>query len=79
MNAELERFLDECRTHPWFGQPEAFDKIEDCLTKIYRAGDDDPKWQSFDDQIREIIAQENRTLIERWEELAALLSTVFEI
>jgi hypothetical protein len=80
MNAELERFFEECRADPWFRErPERLDHFEEVLIKIYKGGDDDPKWQTLDDRIREIIARKNRTLIERCDELGALLSRVFEI
>lgn len=78
MNAELERFFEECRADPWFvAHPAAIDKIEEVFTKIHLEGDDDPNWQDFDDRIRVIIAQKDLPLIKRFEALAGMLSNLF--
>jgi hypothetical protein len=44
---EIESFLDECRTDPWFrDRPELLDRIEEMLTRFYRASDDNPESSS---------------------------------
>jgi hypothetical protein len=72
MNAAIEHFLDEVRADPR-SSPEMVDIIEDILTRRYLAGDeDDADAQANGDRIFEIISQEDLTLKERCEALAAL-------
>jgi len=60
---ELESFLDECRADPWFrDRPELPDRIEEVLTKFYRASDDNPEWQAIWDRVCEILEQKNEAL-----------------
>jgi hypothetical protein len=64
----VESFLDECRADPWFrDRPELLDRIEEVLTKFYRASDQNPEWQAIWDRICEILEQKNEwSAVRRW-------------
>jgi hypothetical protein len=63
---EIESFLDECRADPWFrDRPEFLDRVEEVLTKFYRASDDNPERQAIWDRVCEIVEQKNEALVER--------------
>jgi hypothetical protein len=74
---EIESFLDECRADPGFrDRPELLDRIEDVLTKFYRASDDNPEWQAIWDRVCEILEQKNEALVERCEALVPVLQQI---
>jgi hypothetical protein len=75
MNAEIERFLEECRATPWFTEhAELLDSLEAFLAKVYRGGDDNPSDQALCDRICEIIGQNNLPIQERYIALADFLA-----
>ena len=78
MNEDVERFLEECRTDPFFqNNPNGVDRIEDLLlTRFYHEADESPAWQELWDRIREIITRK-APLVERFEELLLFLKKTF--
>lgn len=78
MNAALEQFFGECRADPWFvAHPETLENIEEFLTKIHRAGDENTASQALDDRICAIIGQKHLTLIARFQALSVLVKEAF--
>jgi hypothetical protein len=76
---EIEGFLDECRADPWFrDRPELLDRLEEVLTKFYRAGDDSPEWQAIWDRICGILQQKSETLVEQCKVLVPVLLQIPE-
>jgi hypothetical protein len=74
MNAQLERFFEECRTE--VRTPTAtgiIDALEEAADELCRRGVDEPEVQAEVDQICEIVAQKNKTLRQRLEAIAQYL------
>jgi hypothetical protein len=73
---EIEAFLDECRSDPWFqSHPEVVDRLESVLTKFYFAGEG-PEWQAIWDQVRAILERKSDAPIDRCQALAEVLQGV---
>ena len=76
---EIEGFLDECRADPWFCErPTLLGRLEEVLTKSYRAGDESPEWQAICEGVRKILKQKDETLIERCKALVPVLTQIPE-
>jgi hypothetical protein len=74
---ELESFIDECRADPWFrDRPELLDRIEEVLTRFYRASDGNPESQAIWDRVCEILEQKNEALAERCKALVPVLQQI---
>ena len=79
MNADVQRFFEECRAEPFFqDKPSALDHMEEGFDKFYRAGDDNPAWQDIWDRIREVVTRQ-KPLIERFKALAPILQEIHDL
>jgi hypothetical protein len=79
MDADVERFFEECRADPYFRErPTALDRLEDTFEKFYRAADDYPAWQDIWDRIREIVTQK-KPLIERFKVLVPIVQEIIAL
>jgi hypothetical protein len=76
MDADLERFFEECRADPWFRErPEALKGHEEIFEKFYRAGDESPEWQEIWDRIREVVTRKE-PLMDRVKALIPILEEI---
>jgi hypothetical protein len=74
MNAQLERFFEECRAA--VRTPRAttiIDALEAAADELYRRGDDEPEVQADVDRICEIVAQKDKTLMQRFGDIVQYL------
>jgi hypothetical protein len=74
MNAELERFFEECRTV--VRTPTAtviIDALEEAAAELCRRGEDEPEVQVEFDRICEIVAQKDQPLLQRFEAIVQYL------
>jgi hypothetical protein len=70
---EIEAFLDECRTDPWFqSHPELVDRLESVLTKFYLDGEG-PEWEAVWDQVQSVLKRTTDTPVDRCQALAVVL------
>jgi hypothetical protein len=73
---EIEAFLDECRTDPWFqSRPDLVDRLETVLTNFYLAGEG-TEWQAIWDQVHSILERTSDALVDRCQALAEVLQSV---
>jgi hypothetical protein len=80
VNADVERFIEECRADPWFRKdPEGLDHMEEVFETFYRAADETPAWQDFWDRIREIVTQRNRSLNDRFAVLVPIMAEIIAL
>jgi hypothetical protein len=70
MDADIERFLEECRT---FFTPEECDAAERVLRGWYEKADDSPEWQETWDRLREAINPPSKPIRERLVNVIPLL------
>jgi hypothetical protein len=76
MDADVERFFEECRADPWFrDQPEALKGHEEIFEEFYLAGDESPEWQEIWDRIREVVTRKE-PLMERVKALIPILEKI---
>jgi hypothetical protein len=77
VDADVERFFEECRADPRYRQqPEVIgamiDAIEERFEKFYLAGDESASWQDIWDRIREVVTRKE-PLMERAKALISVL------
>jgi hypothetical protein len=78
MNADVDRFLEECRADPFFrNDTKAVDQIEEVLIKFYREADELPAFQAFWDQLRSIVTR-REPLMDRFQSLLPLIQKLVE-
>jgi hypothetical protein len=78
MNADVDRFLEECRADPFFrNDTKAVDQIEEVLIKFYREADESPAFQAFWDQLRSIVTR-REPLMDRFQSLLPLIQKLVE-
>jgi hypothetical protein len=76
MDADVERFFEECRADPWFrDQTEALKGHEEIFEEFYLAGDESPEWQEIWDRIREVVTRKE-PLMERVKALIPILEKI---
>ena len=73
MDAELERFLEECRS---FLEPEELDAAEQVLRGWYANADDSPEWRNTWDRLRTAINPSSKPVHERLVEVIPLLQAM---
>jgi hypothetical protein len=76
MNADVERFFEECRADPWFRERlDDLDLMEERFEKFYLDGDESAEWQDIWDRIREVVTRKE-PVIERFKVLGPMLREI---
>jgi hypothetical protein len=76
MDADVERFFEECRADPWFRErPEVHSRLEELFEKFYREGDESANWQDIWDRIREAVTRKE-SLRQRVQALDPILEEI---
>jgi hypothetical protein len=77
MNADVEKFFDECRNDPHFAKVGGLEQLVETFEQIYQEANESAAFQELWDSVREIVTR-REPLIERFKALAPLIQKFVE-